>query len=124
MNLDFLDELKQLEPFGAGNEEPIFRLKNVEIAEIRKMGAEENHLRLDVKDKHGNTLKLVAFFAPENWLNLDYEAKIEPIIKLVENDFNGGVFFKNAGKIKYQPDEKNYHGGAKMKNFKHAKHRS
>ena len=89
LNLDFLNELKQLEPFGTGNEEPIFRLKNIQIAEIRKMGAEENHLRLDVRDKHGNTLKLVAFFAPENWLNLDYEAKIEPIIKLTENDFNG-----------------------------------
>ncbi|MBR5938995.1 single-stranded DNA exonuclease RecJ, partial [Candidatus Saccharibacteria bacterium] len=89
LSLDFLDELKQLEPFGTGNEEPIFRLKNVEIVEIRKMGAEENHLRLDVRDKHGNTLKLVAFFAPENWLNLDYETKIEPIVKLVENDFNG-----------------------------------
>lgn len=89
LNLDFLEELKKLEPFGLGNEEPIFRLKNVKIDLIRKMGTENQHLRIDVKDKNGNTLKLVAFFAPETWLNLDYEDKIEPIIKLTENEFNG-----------------------------------
>ena len=89
LNLDFLEELKKLEPFGLGNEEPIFRLKNVNIELIRKMGADEKHLRLDIKDKKGRIMKLVAFYAPENWLNLDYEDKIEPIIKLTENDFNG-----------------------------------
>ena len=88
-NLEFLEELKKLEPFGAGNEEPIFRLKNVKIELIRKMGAENQHLRLDVKDQNGHIIKLVAFFAPENWLNLDYDAKIEPIVKLTENEFNG-----------------------------------
>ena len=90
LSLDFLEELKQLEPFGTGNEEPIFRLKNTEIYEIRKMGAEGQHLRLDMKDKNSRILKLVAFFAPETWLTLDpaYD-KIEPIVKLTENDFNG-----------------------------------
>ncbi|MBQ6313649.1 single-stranded-DNA-specific exonuclease RecJ [Candidatus Saccharibacteria bacterium] len=88
-NLDFLEELKKLEPFGLGNEEPIFRLKDVKIELIRKMGADEKHLRLDVKDKNDRVMKLVAFYAPEEWLNLDYDAEIEPIIKLTENDFNG-----------------------------------
>ncbi|MBQ3475930.1 single-stranded-DNA-specific exonuclease RecJ [Candidatus Saccharibacteria bacterium] len=88
--LDFLQDLKLLEPFGPGNEEPIFRLKNVSIREIRSMGAEGKHLRVDLKDRSGKPLKLVAFYAPESWLNLDpgYD-HIEPLVKLVENDFNG-----------------------------------
>lgn len=90
LNLDFLEELKQLEPFGTGNEEPIFRLKNTNIYEIRKMGSENQHLRIDMKDQSGKIIKLVGFFAPEHWLNLDPDYdKIEPIIKLTENDFNG-----------------------------------
>ena len=52
------------------------------------MGAENQHLRLDVKDKFGHILKLVSFYAPEKWLNLDYGAKIEPVVKLTENEFN------------------------------------
>ncbi|MBR2543405.1 single-stranded-DNA-specific exonuclease RecJ [Candidatus Saccharibacteria bacterium] len=89
ISLELLEELKQLEPYGQQNEEPLFRLKNIKITEIRKMGVDENHLRLDIEDHHGKTLKLIAFFARENWLNLDYDAKIEPIVKLIENEFNG-----------------------------------
>ena len=90
LNLALLDELKQLEPYGPGNEEPIFRLTNVEITGLTRMGAERNHLRLDLKDKNGKYLKLVAFFAPEKWLQIDPNIdKIEPLVKFVENDFNG-----------------------------------
>ena len=88
-SLNFLDELKLLEPFGAGNKEPIFRLKNVDIVNVHRMGADKNHLRLDVKDQHGVTIKIVAFYAPEEWLSLTLEDKIEPLIKILENDYNG-----------------------------------
>ena len=90
LNLSLLDELKQLEPFGPGNEEPVFRLKNTQLISVTRMGAERNHLRLDLCDQNGKSLKLVAFYAPEAWLNLDPAFDhIEPLIKLIENDFNG-----------------------------------
>ena len=90
LTLEFLSDLAKLEPFGPGNEEPIFRLKNVRLENVTRMGAERNHLRLDLRDQNGKYLKLVAFFAPEEWLNLDpaYD-RIEPLVKLIENDFNG-----------------------------------
>ena len=89
LSLELLDELKTLEPYGPGNEEPIFRLINVKISEIHRMGSEGQHLRLDLADKHGKSLKLVAFFAPEEWLNLTPGSTIEPTIKLIENEWNG-----------------------------------
>ena len=90
LNLELLDALKQLEPYGPGNEEPIFRLQNVQLMGVTPMGAERNHLRLDLRDSNGKHLKLIAFFAPEKWLQLDPEFdRIEPLVKLVENDFNG-----------------------------------
>ena len=89
LSLQFLDELKLLEPFGPGNEEPIFRLPEVDIVNISRMGAERNHLRLDIRDKKGNNLKLVAFYAPEQWLTLTPEDKVVPLVKLMKNDFNG-----------------------------------
>ena len=90
LTLEFIHDLHSLEPFGPGNEEPIFRLKNVRIANLTRMGAERNHLRLDLQDKDGRPLKLVAFFAPEEWLTLDQEfTRIEPLITLTENDWNG-----------------------------------
>lgn len=90
LNLDFLDELKKLEPFGPGNEEPIFRLKNVDIASVTRIGAERNHLRLDLRDHNGKMLKCLAFFAPEKWLQIDPGFdRIEPLVRFTENDFNG-----------------------------------
>lgn len=90
LTLNLLGELKQLEPYGPGNEEPIFRLKNIDLVNVTRMGADRNHLRLDLRDKNGKYLKLVAFYAPEQWLNLDPQFDhIEPLIKLIENDFNG-----------------------------------
>ncbi len=90
LDLNLLDELKQLEPFGPGNEEPIFRLQNADLVNVTRMGADRNHLRLDLRDPNGRQLKCLAFFAPEEWLSLDpaYD-HIEPLIKLTENDFNG-----------------------------------
>ena len=89
LSLDFIEELKTLEPFGPGNEEPIFRLQNIDILETRRMGGEGQHLRLDVRDKSGKIFKLITFFAPEHWLALASEDHISPLIKLTENDFNG-----------------------------------
>ena len=87
---EFLEDLKSLEPFGPGNEEPIFCLKDIELTNVTRMGAERNHLRLDLRDKNGKYLKLVAFYAPEEWLSLDPQFdRIEPLIKLTGNDFNG-----------------------------------
>ena len=90
LNLDLLDELKQLEPYGPGNEEPIFCLKNIRISNLTRMGAERNHLRLDLHDKQGKYLKAIAFYAPEKWLQIDPDFdRIELLVKLSENDFNG-----------------------------------
>lgn len=89
LSLEFLEDLKKLEPFGAGNEEPVFRLKNANISSLTRMGAEKNHLRLDIRDRFGHSLKLVSFYAPEKWFNLDPDALIEPLIKVSLNDYNG-----------------------------------
>lgn len=90
LNLNLLQELSRLEPFGAGNEEPIFRLKGTDLLNVTRMGADQNHLRLDLKDKTGKTLKCLAFSAPRTWLNLDPQFdRIEPLVTFNENDFNG-----------------------------------
>ncbi len=90
LNLDLLHDLKSLEPFGPGNEEPIFRLKNTRIVNLTVMGAKRNHLRLDLQDQNGKPLKLIAFFAPEKWFQLDPQfSRIEPLVKLIENDWQG-----------------------------------
>ena len=89
LNLDFLDELSILEPFGTGNEEPIICLKGAYIVDQRRMGAEGTHLRLDLKGKDGGIIKAVAFSAPEGWFNLDETIPHTFILRPVINEWNG-----------------------------------
>lgn len=87
--LDLMEEMSLLEPFGPGNEEPIFCLRDVELFSLRRMGSENQHLRLDLRGKDGRTIKCVAFYAPEKWFNLytneNYDFLIQPTI----NEFRG-----------------------------------
>lgn len=46
ITLDLIDDISQLEPFGASNPSPIFAIKNLKIKEKRLMGENKNHLRL------------------------------------------------------------------------------
>lgn len=89
LTLEFLEELEKLEPFGAGNAEPVFLLKEVRVMEASKMGAEGEHLRLMVWDKQGKSLKLVQFRAPKEYLQLRGGETVNVWVQAVENEFRG-----------------------------------
>lgn len=48
LTLNLAKELKLLEPYGNGNQQPIFLLENTDIMECRTVGNNENHLKLKV----------------------------------------------------------------------------
>lgn len=89
LSLDFFEELNELEPFADGNEEPIFVLKNVLLINVRKMGKNNEHLGIQVRDKKGNVIKTVAFYAPEKWMDFQEGQRADVSIFVIENDFNG-----------------------------------
>ena len=88
-NLDLLESLNALEPFGSGNEEPLFCLKNAEIVDSKRMGENGSHLRLDLRGKDGKIIKAIAFSAPENWFNLYDDERYNFLIQPTENEWNG-----------------------------------
>ena len=89
---ELLDEMAELEPFGEGNKEPIFELRDVETVEVRAVGKEGKHLRMVVTDEDGNRMTLVAFSAPEEWLNIPVGKTISVVVELMRNEWNGRVY--------------------------------
>lgn len=87
LSLEFLDELRQLEPYGEGNLEPVFLLPGVRVVEVAKLGEKQNHLRLVVWDKNGKSLKLMMFNAPEEYLRISGGEYVNVWINLTENNF-------------------------------------
>lgn len=59
--------LASLEPFGNGNDQPVLRTNNLVVRYVRKMGAESQHVRLEVQSPEGTSLQLLAFNAPEHF---------------------------------------------------------
>ena len=87
--LDFLEELSSLEPFGVGNEVPVFGLSHVLVLDKRLLGAEGQHLRLLVMGEDGKMMKLMAFYAPENWRETENGEKLDILVQVEENEWNG-----------------------------------
>ncbi|AIF51457.1 single-stranded-DNA-specific exonuclease RecJ [Pelosinus sp. UFO1] len=52
INANFLEQLSCLEPYGMGNQSPIFACKSVEIKDIRTIGQEARHLKLKVSQEN------------------------------------------------------------------------
>lgn len=57
ISLDLYDELQTFDPFGNGNPEPVFGIKNMEIVQVYAVGKEGRHLKLSVRNlnKEGGT---------------------------------------------------------------------
>ncbi len=62
---DLIDQIKQLEPFGEGNPQPILRTNGLIVKSIRKMGADNQHLKLGLRDSKGQLMEFISFGAPD-----------------------------------------------------------
>ena len=63
---DIVIEISQLEPFGNGNPQPVLYSENLQVIHVRQMGAENQHLKLALRDPTG-TMELVSFNAPAHF---------------------------------------------------------
>lgn len=50
VNVRTLDELRQLEPFGRGNEMPVFATEQCEVTSCRRIGRDKRHGKIGLKD--------------------------------------------------------------------------
>ena len=62
-----LVDLAALEPFGNGNPEPVLKAEGLLVVNQRRMGAEGQHIKLELQDTTGRRLQFLAFNAPEHF---------------------------------------------------------
>ena len=84
INVSLVEELGKMEPFGVGNEEPLFIKKCVQLKEVRKMGKDQNHLSFMM-----DGVKMVYFFAPEEVLRMRDGEIVDVKFTLVVDEWNG-----------------------------------
>lgn len=67
LNEELLEQIALLEPFGNGNPEPVFRAEDLLVLHTRRMGADAQHVKLELRDAMNNTMHFLAFSAPEHF---------------------------------------------------------
>lgn len=67
VNLDFVRQLKVLEPFGNGNAKPVFAQKKVRLLQGRILGKNANVGKYKIMDEQGLTYDMIFFGDLDNW---------------------------------------------------------
>ena len=87
IDTDLVRELEKLEPFGLGNERPVFRLSGMRAKYVDQIGQKGNHLKLTVSDGE-NQLKFLAFDPPKEWF-IEQGTKVDIWVNLEINEWQG-----------------------------------
>lgn len=66
VNEELLQQIDALEPFGNGNERPILYTENLPVERMRRMGAENQHVKLTLSDGE-TSMDFLAFNAEPSW---------------------------------------------------------
>ncbi len=83
-----VEQIATLEPFGNGNPEPVLKITNVLVANVRRMGAEAQHLKLTAKDANDRSVELLAFSAPSEWF-IEPGTRINVWFQPILNEWQG-----------------------------------
>ena len=67
VNEELLRQIELLEPFGSGNPEPVFKTEALLVVSQRRMGADAQHVKLELRDKTGMIMQFLAFNAPAHF---------------------------------------------------------
>jgi len=92
---DLIRSLKKFEPFGVGNPRPLFLTRGVEVLNIRLLGSDGQHARLQVRDHNHSTIQPFSHFSCIGFGFGERAAKLSPgdrvdiVYSLEEDTWNG-----------------------------------
>jgi single-stranded-DNA-specific exonuclease len=91
VNVDLYKTVSKLEPFGLGNEEPIFSSTGLTVAGADRVGRDAQHLAMKLY-KDGKTYKAIWFGGGEHSGDYATGDKIDIAYTLNYNEYNGKVY--------------------------------
>ena len=87
ISLELFEKISLLEPFGNGNDEPTFEIKNACVIARQEMGDKNQHLKLTLSDGE-REIKMLKFNAPKDFF-AEIDEKVDVIFSLGLNEWQG-----------------------------------
>lgn len=92
ISVETIKDLAQMAPFGIGNPAPKVLLQNTVVEQAKKIGANQDHLKLTLtNESHTQSLDAIAFRMGEKHEELSSLARLSAVGKLSINEWNGNV---------------------------------
>lgn len=88
VTVDAIEEINQLRPFGVEFEKPIFVLEKVQVRSMRKIGANETHLKMELEDVSG-IMDAVGFNKGYLYDEISYGVQLSIVGDLQINEWQG-----------------------------------
>lgn len=80
----------RLQPFGEGNEEPVFLMKSLTISDIKIVGNGSKHIKLSLRSQDSPKIfESIGFGLGENELGLQIGDVVDIVFNLQEDEWNG-----------------------------------
>jgi single-stranded-DNA-specific exonuclease len=83
------EELEKFEPFGQGNEKPLFLTRNLKVVGFQSVGKDNQHLRIMVADENGNIRKTIGFCFGDWCQKLKVGDRVDLVFEVDVNVWNG-----------------------------------
>lgn len=90
IDLDFVDEMNTMEPFGRGHAQPSFMMENMRIFREMPVGDEKNHLWALMSDGK-KTFSTIGFFLYEKYEALGKPKSVDIVFAPDRNEYKGKV---------------------------------
>jgi single-stranded-DNA-specific exonuclease len=88
LNEALLDQLATLEPYGSGNPQPVIRVNDVLVTNVRRMGDSNQHVKLSLKNSAGRSIDALAFSAPRHFF-VEPGTRVHVWCTVELNEWNG-----------------------------------
>ncbi len=89
INFEFYEDLLKLQPYGKGNEDPVFLTKNVEVSSFSVFGKNSEHYKMNLKQGDSVFTCFVFGGASELFSKFKVSDKIDIVYKIELNEWNG-----------------------------------
>ena len=84
-----VDDVRLLEPFGQGNPEPVFFIRDAQITGVQTMGKNGQHLKIWVRDSIGRTYPVLAFGHGDEVQDWEDVKRRHLLVTVGDNRWNG-----------------------------------
>lgn len=110
VSFDFVEELELLEPFGTGNEKPVFAQKDLLFLSARVLGKTGNVVKFTVQDDAGKRWEMMLFHGKEDFEGCAVKKYGQAALDALYEGKSAGLLFD----VVYYPGVNTWQGNTKL----------